>query len=288
VETRKERYFIEIAFKGTNYHGWQVQRNAVSVQEVLNNALCTVFRENISTVGCGRTDAGVHAKQLFAHFDVQAQRDKVDENEKDENENAGLGFQSDQYINRYLRSINALLPTDIAAKALFKVKPEAHARFDAISRSYEYHMHIGKNPFLTDYSWQVKDELDIEKMNEAAEIMMEYEDFSCFSKSNTQVFTNNCTITFAQWRRLENRRIVFEISANRFLRNMVRAIVGTLIEIGKGNQKVGYIREVLKSKNRSIAGISVPACGLFLTNVIYPDQIVFQNLKEVNFSSLKE
>lgn len=287
METTKERYFIEIAFKGTNYHGWQVQRNAVSIQEVLDTALCTVFRENISSVGCGRTDAGVHAKQLFAHFDVHVQWDKVKESDKNEKDNAELDFQDDQNIKRYLRSINALLPADIAVNALFKVKPEAHARFDAISRSYEYHVHFGKNPFLTEYSWQIRDELDIEKMNEAAQIMMEYEDFSCFSKSNTQVFTNNCTITFAQWRRLEDRRLIFEICANRFLRNMVRAIVGTLVEIGKGNQKVGYIREVLKSKNRSVAGISVPACGLFLTKVIYPEKITSQN-KRVHFLSLKK
>lgn len=272
METKKERYFIEIAFKGTDYHGWQVQKNALSVQEVLDKALGTVFRESISTVGCGRTDAGVHAKQLFAHFDV-----KIGE-EKDELDIV-FNAQNSQELKRYLRGINALLPSDIAAKALLKVKPDAHARFDAISRSYEYHIHFGKSPFLTEYSWQVRDELDIEKMNDAALIMMEYEDFSCFSKSNTQVFTNNCTITFAQWRRLEDGRLIFEVHANRFLRNMVRAIVGTLIEIGKGNQKVEYIREVLESKNRSVAGVSVPACGLYLTKVVYPEGIVQKDVK---------
>ncbi len=275
VETKKERYFIEIAFKGTNYHGWQVQKNAVSVQELLNKALSVVFREEISTIGCGRTDAGVHAKQLFAHFDVsnKAIREKIGEAQDDLQEVPIL--QKDQTLKRFLRGINALLPSDIAAKTLLKVKPDAHARFDAVSRSYEYHIHCGKDPFLTEYSWQVRDGLEIEKMNEAALIMMEYEDYSCFSKSNTQVFTNNCTITFAQWKRLEDGRLIFEIRANRFLRNMVRAIVGTLIEIGKGSQKIDYIKQVLESKDRSVAGVSVPACGLYLTKVVYPDGIIY-------------
>jgi tRNA pseudouridine38-40 synthase len=270
VETKKERYFIEIAFKGTNYHGWQIQKNALSIQEVLEKALNTVFRQEVSTLGCGRTDAGVHAKQHFVHFDVHVGNERGEK--KDDFKNS-INSLTDQEVRQYLRGINALLPLDIAAKALFKVKPDAHARFDAISRSYEYHIHFGKDPFLTEYSWQIRDELDIEKMNEAARIMMKYEDFSCFSKSNTQVFTNNCTIAFAQWRRLKDGRLIFEIRANRFLRNMVRAIVGTLIEIGKGYQEVNYIKEVLESKNRSIAGVSVPACGLYLTKVVYPDEI---------------
>lgn len=274
MKTEKERYFIEIAFKGTHYHGWQIQKNAISIQEVLDKAISTVFREQVSTLGCGRTDAGVHAKQLFAHFDVHINGEENEKNGQSQNNFEGP---SDRQIQQYLRGINALLPSDIAAKALFIVKPDTHARFDAISRSYEYHIHFSKDPFLTEYSWQFRDELDIRKMNEAALIMMEYEDFSCFSKSNTQVFTNNCTITFAQWKRLEDGRLIFEIRANRFLRNMVRAIVGTLIEIGKGNQKIDYIREVLESKNRSIAGVSVPACGLYLTKVVYPDNIVYPN-----------
>jgi tRNA pseudouridine38-40 synthase len=269
VETKKERYFIEIAFNGTNYHGWQAQKNAISIQEVLDKVLSTIFREKISTIGCGRTDAGVHAKQLFAHFDVVKETD-FDEMERKRELNTALGDQNNHEIKRFLRGINALLPPDIAAKALFKVKPDAHARFDAISRIYEYHIHFDKNPFLTDFSWQLRHELNVEKMNTAAGIMMEYCDFSCFSKSNTQVFTNNCEITFAEWRWLEEGKLVFEIHANRFLRNMVRAIVGTLIEIGKGNQEVSFIREVLESKNRSLAGVSVPACGLYLTKVIYP------------------
>lgn len=270
METKKERYFIEISFKGTNYHGWQVQNNAISIQEVLDKALSIVFRERVSTIGCGRTDAGVHAKQLFAHFDLMVKASSDDEIGLKEGLNDASDHRDNHKIKQYLRGINALLPSDIAAKALFKVKPDAHARFDAISRVYEYHIHFGKNPFLTDFSWQIRDELHVDKMNQAAAIMMEYTDFSCFSKSNTQVFTNNCEITFAEWKKLEEGKLVFEIHANRFLRNMVRAIVGTLIEIGKGNQEVNFIREVLESKNRSLAGVSVPACGLYLTKVIYP------------------
>ena len=153
----------------------------------------------------------------------------------------------------------------------FRVEKDAHARFDALSRTYEYHIHFNKNPFLTDFSWQIRDQLSVEKMNEAALIMMEYQDFSCFSKSHTQVFTNNCDIGHAKWRQTEDGRLVFEIRANRFLRNMVRAIVGTLVEIGKGNQEVSFIRKVLESKNRSLAGVSVPACGLYLVQVLYPN-----------------
>lgn len=253
---QKERYFIEIAYKGTQYHGWQIQNNAVTVQEVLDKALSIVFRTTITTLGCGRTDAGVHAKQLFAHFDIPV----VDDKEGESNGN----------VSRYLRGINALLPNDIVAKSLFKVRPDAHARFDATSRTYQYHIHFEKNPFLIDLSWQIRDPLAIEKMNKAAQIMKEYSDFSCFSKSNTQVFTNNCEITFAEWRWAEEGKLIFEITANRFLRNMVRAIVGTLMEIGKGNQEVSYIRSVLESKNRSLAGVSVPACGLYLVRVDYP------------------
>lgn len=266
VGTTIERYFIEIAFKGTNYHGWQVQKNAVSVQEVVDKALSTVFRQSVSTVGCGRTDAGVHAKQLFAHFDIEV----ADEFAHQQVDKLVLE-QRELQIRRYLRGVNALLSQDIAVKALFQVKGDAHARFDAIARTYEYHVHFQKDPFLTEYSWQVRDQLDLDKMNKAALVMMEYRDFSCFSKSNTQVFTNNCEIGFAEWRSVGAGAIVFEIRANRFLRNMVRAIVGTLVEIGKGNEEIGFMKKVLDSKNRSLAGVSVPACGLYLTKVTYPD-----------------
>lgn len=250
----KKRYFIELAFLGTAYHGWQIQQNALTVQECIDKSLSTYFRQKIETVGCGRTDAGVHAKQMYAHFDLESLEDLDTE--------------------KALKGINALLPFDIVCKSVFQVDSETHARFDALNRTYEYHIHFEKNPFLLGQSWHRRDIPDLDKMNEAARIMMEYEDFSCFSKSNTQVFTNNCTIIKAEWIHLPNeKRMIFTVSANRFLRNMVRAIVGTLLEIGDGKQEVGHIRKVIESKNRSVAGTSVPACGLYLTEVVYPKGI---------------
>jgi len=251
VEINKQRYFIELAFNGGAYHGWQIQQNALSVQQLLNQSLSTVLRVPIETVGCGRTDTGVHAKQLFAHFDIV---------------NGAL----DEKVERVMASVNALLPVDIAVKRLFLVAPDAHARFDAIRRSYEYHLHFDKNPFLNGFSWQLRDKPNVTNMNEAAKLMMTYRDFSCFSKSHTQVFTNNCVLMRAEWQWLSEERLVFYISADRFLRNMVRAIVGTLLEIGYDKQGVDYIHEVINSKNRSRAGVSVPACGLYLTEVVYP------------------
>ncbi len=252
MERIHNRYFIEIAFDGSAYHGWQIQRNAVTVQELLDNALSTLLRQPVATVGCGRTDTGVHAKQLFAHFDLDA---------------AVFPMVNHDFVYK----LNALLPHDIAAKRLIAVEPEAHARFDAVSRSYEYHIHLEKNPFLHGRSWLLRDLPDVSAMNEAAGILQQYEDFSCFSKSNTQVQTNNCRITRAEWHWVNDSQLVFHISANRFLRNMVRAIVGTLIEIGRGERNPAYMHTVIQSKDRSIAGMSVPACGLYLTKVEYPE-----------------
>jgi tRNA pseudouridine38-40 synthase len=245
-----QRFFIELAYDGTNYHGWQSQHNAVSVQEVLNKALSTVLREPIETLGCGRTDAGVHAKEFFAHFDLVDGSSLMDH-------------------GSFLRSINSFLPYGIAIKNIIPVDADAHARFDATLRSYEYHIHFNKDPFKHNYSWLLRDVPDVQLMDEAAKIMMEYIDFSCFSKSNTQVKTNNCKISRAEWIKLGDS-IIFKISADRFLRNMVRAIVGTLIMVGRKEMKPEDIRDIIQSKNRSNAGISVPACGLYLTEVKYP------------------
>jgi tRNA pseudouridine38-40 synthase len=243
-----QRYFIELAYDGTNYHGWQVQPNAVTVQELLDKALTTLLRQPIETTGCGRTDTGVHAKDFFAHLDVES----IDH--------------GPWTIDK--RSLNALLPYDIAVKQIIPVHPEAHARFDATLRSYEYHIHFEKNPFLNGYSWLLRDTPNLQLMNRAAAIVMEYTDFSCFSKSNTQVKTNNCKIAKAEWVETENG-IVFHISADRFLRNMVRAIVGTLLMVGKGEMQPEDIRQIIESKSRSNAGMSVPACGLYLTEIKY-------------------
>ena len=244
-----QRYFIELAYKGTAYHGWQIQQNAISVQELINKALSTLCRQNMETLGCGRTDTGVHARQLFAHADIPE----------------GIDVQNPLF----LLSLNSMLPFDIGVKRFIKVSKEAHARFDASLRSYEYHIHFIKDPFLHNLSWLLRDQPEIDLMNEAAKIIMEYRDFSCFSKSNTNTLTNNCVISRAEWLRTEDG-IVFHISADRFLRNMVRAIVGTLIRVGKREINIEDIREIIGSKDRSKAGESVPACGLYLTEVKYP------------------
>ncbi|QEM07507.1 tRNA pseudouridine(38-40) synthase TruA [Mucilaginibacter rubeus] len=254
--SNNQRYFIELAYNGTAYHGWQIQQNAVSVQELLNKALSTILRQPIETTGCGRTDTGVHAKEFFAHFDAPLPP-----------EGGVSSLESTPFRGR--GGLNALLPHDIAIKNIIPVHADAHARFDATSRSYQYHVHFNKDPFLQGASWQLRDVPNLELMNRAAAIIMEYIDFSCFSKSNTQVKTNNCKITRAEWVKTENG-IVFHITADRFLRNMVRAIVGTLMMIGREEISPESIREIIESKNRSNAGTSVPACGLYLTEVKYP------------------
>ncbi|RYU87266.1 tRNA pseudouridine(38-40) synthase TruA [Mucilaginibacter terrigena] len=243
-----QRYFIELSYDGTSYHGWQAQPNAITVQEVLDKALATLLRQPIETVGCGRTDTGVHAKEYFAHIDIQSMDHRPSTMDK--------------------RSLNALLPHSIAIKNIIPIHADAHARFDATLRSYEYHIHFEKHPFLHGYSWLLRDKPDLDLMNRAAAIVMEYTDFSCFSKSNTQVKTNNCKIAKAQWVETQNG-IVFQISADRFLRNMVRAIVGTMMMVGKGEISPEEVRGIIESKNRSKAGMSVPACGLYLTEVKY-------------------
>ncbi len=240
---------MELAYNGTAYHGWQIQKNALSVQEVINRVLSTLCRQNIETLGCGRTDTGVHARQLFAHFDIPETTDVTG--------------------SKFRHSMNAMLPFDITVKRIIKVTPDAHARFDASSRSYEYHVHFEKDPFRHKLSWLMRDQPDIDLMNKAADILKEYRDFSCFSKSNTQTFTNNCLISRAEWVE-DSDGLIFHITADRFLRNMVRAIVGTLIRIGHKEMEPEEIRGIIESKNRSNAGESVPACGLYLTEVVYP------------------
>ncbi len=245
------RYFIELSYLGKNYHGWQRQPDVISIQEVLEDALSKLLRNKIEIVGAGRTDAGVHAKQLFAHFDF---------NELD-------------VINLKNR-LNAFLPDDITILKIFEVKQDAHTRFDAVSRSYEYHIWLGKNPFLLDTSWQIKSKtLDVVKMNQAASLLLDYTNFKCFSKSKTDVFTYDCTITEAKWIK-QDETLIFYITANRFLRNMVRAIVGTLYEIGIGKINLKDFKNIIESQNRSNAGFSVPAQGLFLTKVTYSNSIL--------------
>lgn len=251
MESNIQRYFIELSYNGTDYHGWQIQPNAVTVQECLDKALSVYFRQPVITLGCGRTDSGVHASQFFAHFDLEIL--------------AGKPVNAERSVT----GINSLLPYQIAVKRVFQVGGEAHARFDATERAYHYHLHFHKDPFKLDRSWLFKGILDMEAMNEAAKIILEHTDFSCFSKSNTQTFTNNCKVTEAYFQEKEGG-LMFTIRADRFLRNMVRAIVGTLIRVGKKEITLAQFREVIESKNRSNAGQSVPACGLYLVNVVYP------------------
>lgn len=240
------RYFIELSYNGKNYHGWQIQPDVISVQEKLNNALSTIYQEKIEVVGAGRTDTGVHATQMFAHFNIDKPlKDKI------------------------VFKLNSILPNDISVQQVFLVDDEKHARFDAKSRSYEYKIWLGRNPFLLDFSWQIHSQKpNVTLMNEAAELLLEYTNFQTFSKVKTEVYTFNCDVTEAFWQQ-KGDELTFHISANRFLRNMVRAIVGTLIDVGLGKLSVDDFRKIIESRNRGNAGLSVPAKGLFLTKIKY-------------------
>jgi len=245
------RYFIQLSYNGTAYHGWQVQENTPdTVQQVINETLSKILNEPIAVTGCGRTDTGVHAKDFYAHFDCTKE---------------GLEANAEKWMHKF----NAVLPHDIAISSVLAVHAQASSRFDAVRRTYQYIMINKKDPFMIDGAYYLFGNMDLVKMNEAAKKLFDYTDFSCFSKSNTQTFTNNCKVTQAEWKEVEGR-LVFTISADRFLRNMVRAIVGTLLEVGTGKLSVDGFKEVIESKNRSNAGFSVPACGLYLTKVEYP------------------
>tara|TARA_R110002020_G_scaffold249302_2_gene463221 strand:- start:1403 stop:2176 length:774 start_codon:yes stop_codon:yes gene_type:complete len=251
------RYFIEIAYKGSSYHGWQRQPKSISVQEVVEKALSTLLRKDIAIVGAGRTDAGVHAIQIYAHFDFEEKWDST--------QCAQLSFK-----------LNRFLPQSIAVKDILPVKEDAHARFDATSRSYIYRLSREKNPFNSDQAYQVQYPLDVDAMNKAAERLIGRKDFQCFSRSNTDVKTYICDVSEAAWKE-HNQELVFRITADRFLRNMVRAVVGTLLEIGKGKYNPEHIDKVIQSKDRGEAGFSVPAHGLYLISVTYPKEIFIVN-----------
>ena len=244
-----QRYFIYLAYEGTNYHGWQVQPNGVSVQECLQKALSTLLRVETEVVGAGRTDAGVHAKLMVAHFDS-------------EKEDLNLALLTDK--------LNRLLPPDISVYRVCKVHPEAHARFDALSRTYKYYITSVKSPFNRHLKWRMHGSLNYELMNEAAKILFEYTDFTSFSKLHTDVKTNNCKIMQAEWIQEDETTWVFTIKADRFLRNMVRAVVGTLVEVGRGKISIEEFRKVIEQKDRCKAGASVPGHALFLVDIEYP------------------
>lgn len=243
------RYFLELAYHGAAFHGWQRQPEAVSVQEKVEEALSVIIRQPTEVVGAGRTDAGVHARELFAHFDSEQE----------------LG-------EELVFKMNSMLPKEIAVKAIHRMQDQAHARFDALSRSYEYEIVCKKDPFTLGSAYWVKRELDVEAMNRAAELLLGYSNFKCFSRSRTDVRTYNCKLVYAFWEE-RGDKLVFCIKADRFLRNMVRAIVGTLLEIGLGKMEVEQMHQIIQSEDRTRAGASAPAHGLYLTKVEYPKDL---------------
>jgi tRNA pseudouridine38-40 synthase len=248
----KNRYFIELSFKGTAYHGWQKQPNARTVQEEVDRALTMLLKEQVTTVGAGRTDAGVHARFFTAHFESREYKPAS--------------------ASRFLYSINSILPEDIVITDIYPVTDNAHARFSALSRSYEYRINRRKDPFDAGLSWYYPFPLNLERMNQASEILLQTEDFISFCKVKSQVKTTRCKVSSARWT-AENNSIVFIIEADRFLRNMVRAIVGTLIEVGRGKITVEEFREIILAGDRSAAYGSAPASGLTLVKIIYPDSL---------------
>lgn len=246
------RFFIYLAYNGGNYCGWQIQPNGISVQEAIERSLAILLRVPTPIVGAGRTDAGVHARLMVAHFDS-------------EQENLDLDLLA--------KKLNSLLPRDISIYKIVEVKKDAHARFDATSRLYRYYITTSKDPFMHHLKYKVHGELNIESMNRCANLLFDYEDFTSFSKLHTDVKTNNCEIMLAQWERISVTDYVFTIKANRFLRNMVRSIVGTLLEVGRNKLDESDMRRIIEAKDRGQAGSSVPGHALFLEEIEYTNEI---------------
>jgi len=248
------RYFLQLSYKGTAYHGWQIQPNATTVQQLINERLGRLLKSDVMLAGCGRTDTGVHARDFYAHFDYPEAWSQE--------ELAKLAWKLDRF-----------LPQDIAIQRIFPVRDDAHARFSAVSRKYRYIISTHKDPFMDHYAWHFSVPLDLAAMNDAAAVLMEYHDFACFSKVDNDSLTSDCTLMEAYWEK-HSQQLEFNIKANRFLRNMVRAIVGTLINIGRGRYDVSRLREIIESGDRCQAGESAPAHGLYLMEVEYPDSIL--------------
>lgn len=247
------RYFLWLAYDGRNYHGWQIQPNGITVEEVVERCLTTLLRQPIDIVGAGRTDAGVNAAGMVAHFDVPVPL-----------------LRPDQLLHR----LDRMLPHDIAAWRIEAVPPNAHARFSALWREYHYDVTLRKEPLLRHYAYHVPFTLDFQRMNEAARVLMTYEDFTSFAKVHTDVKTNICHVSEARWQEIAPGHWRFTIRADRFLRNMVRAIVGTLFDVGRGKLSIDDMRTVIERRNRQEAGESVPAAALTLYAVGYPTDII--------------
>lgn len=248
MESDFTRYFMQLAYNGSNYYGWQRQPAHPSVQQEIEEKLSMIFNKPTGVVGCGRTDTGVHAKDYILHFDVEKTFDE----------------------QRLIHQLNATLPADIAIYDIYKVPSDWHARFTAIDRTYQYHFHFHKSPFKQKSSWCLKYALNHQAIQEACSYLIGKQDFTSFAKIHTDVNNHICTVTEANWDFVDDD-VVFTISANRFLRNMVRAIVGTLVRIGEGKLVPSDMKEIIAQKNRSAAGQSVPAHGLYLTQIRYPD-----------------
>ncbi|WP_185866602.1 tRNA pseudouridine(38-40) synthase TruA [Blattabacterium cuenoti] len=244
------RFFIELSYNGKLYHGWQIQSEVNSVEGQLEYCLSKLFKTSINIVGAGRTDRGVHAKQMFAHFDFE---EKISRN--------------------FVKKLNLFLPKSIYVSNIFPVKKHIHARFHALSRTYKYYLTSEKDPFFQDFSWHCFYPLDIQRMNLASQILMKYKDFSSFCKKGMDNKNNICDIYHADWSR-NKIHFCFTIEANRFLRNMVRSIIGTLIDVGRGKISINQFIEIIELKDsNSYSSPSVPACGLFITKIIYPEDI---------------
>lgn len=246
------RFFLKLAYDGSGFHGWQRQPNANSIQQTLEDAISVILGEKKDIVGAGRTDTGVHASEMYAHMDI----------EKDFNP------------ERFLTSLNRMVGNAISVDSLLPVANNAHARFDAVKRSYSYFISLAKNPFSFNYTHRLSFVPDIDKMNEAAEILLKTDDFTSFAKLHADTKTNICKVTKAEWKLLENNDIiVFTIEADRFLRNMVRSTVGTLLDVGRGKLSIDDFVEIIERKDRCAAGVSMPAKGLFLRHIEYPQEI---------------
>ena len=253
------RYFVTLSYDGTRFHGWQIQPNGISVQEELQRGLSLLLRQEVTVTGAGRTDAGVHARMMVAHFDCATSL------------LSEIWMKDGALDGRQLAyKLNRLLPQDIAVERIVQVAPDMHARFSALARTYHYYIHTFKSPFLSRYSCEMHFSLDFQLMNEAARMLLNYDDFGAFCKSHADVKTTLCHVTKALWSETAPGEWMFEITANRFLRNMVRAVVGTLVEVGRGRLSLDEFRRVVEGKRRTDAGESMPAHALFLERINYP------------------